>query len=212
MSLLFNMLSMLVIVFLPRSKRLLISWLQQTPKQMPAASPAVWPWMSHSAHNNIPAANQFQSWTPFPALQPLTPDHACLHYSPSVSFILIARAYLLIGGAWLVRPWVVTILCLPRSFCSSHFPVQKPCPRTDSYPCFRGNFRSNSCVSPYSKIPAGGTAALSFCNILFPLLFWLASTSGSLRWSSLTATSCLRLPSHSCLLSMWLMLFLLVPF
>ena len=28
MSLLFNMLSMLVIVFLPRSKRLLISWLQ----------------------------------------------------------------------------------------------------------------------------------------------------------------------------------------
>ena len=30
MSLLFNMLSMLVIVFLPRSKRLLISWLQST--------------------------------------------------------------------------------------------------------------------------------------------------------------------------------------
>ena len=30
MSLLFNMLSMLVITFLPRSKRLLISWLQST--------------------------------------------------------------------------------------------------------------------------------------------------------------------------------------
>ena len=30
MSLLFNMLSMLVIAFLPRSKRLLISWLQST--------------------------------------------------------------------------------------------------------------------------------------------------------------------------------------
>ena len=30
MSLLFNMLSMLVITFLPRSKRLLISWLQPT--------------------------------------------------------------------------------------------------------------------------------------------------------------------------------------
>ena len=42
-SLLFNMLSRLVIVFLPRSKCLLISWLQQTPKQMPATSPAVWP-------------------------------------------------------------------------------------------------------------------------------------------------------------------------
>ena len=31
MSLLFNMLSRLVIAFLPRSKRLLISWLQSTP-------------------------------------------------------------------------------------------------------------------------------------------------------------------------------------
>ena len=139
MSLLFNILSRLVIVFLPMRKCLLISWLQQTPKQlvyskllMPAASPAVWPWMSHSAQNNIPAANPFQSWALFPALQPLTPDHACLHYSPSVSFILIAWAYLLIGGVWLVRPWVVTILCLPRSFCLSHFPAQKSLPRTDS--------------------------------------------------------------------------------
>ena len=131
MSLLFNMLSRLVIVFLPRSKCLLISWLQQTPKQMPATSPAVWPWMSHSARN-IPAANPFQPWTHFPALQPLTPDHARLNYSPSVSFILTARAYLLIRGVWLVRPRVATILCLPHSFCLSHFPAQKSCPRAAS--------------------------------------------------------------------------------
>ena len=51
MSLLFNMLSRLVIIFLPRSKRLLISWLQSTstvilqPKKIKSVT--VFPFISH---------------------------------------------------------------------------------------------------------------------------------------------------------------------
>ena len=41
MSLLFNMLSRLVIVFLPRSKRLLISWLQSLSAVISIASPSI---------------------------------------------------------------------------------------------------------------------------------------------------------------------------
>ena len=56
MSLLFNMLSRLVIVFLPRSKRLLISWLQSPSAvilEPPKISLALFPLFPHPCSNPV---------------------------------------------------------------------------------------------------------------------------------------------------------------
>ena len=70
MSLLLNILSRLVITFLPRSKRLLISWLQspsavilQPPQKKSDTVSTVSPSISHKQGDSIQ-----RSYTPFPVL------------------------------------------------------------------------------------------------------------------------------------------------
>ena len=142
-----------------------------------------------------------------PGFLPTFPAHS----SPRVSFILIKWVYVLIG-VWLFRQRVVTVLCLPHCFCSSHFPAGKFLPLVnESYPCFKGNFRSNSCTNAYSETPAGWTTSLSFCNISsFPFLI------SKYLWAKCDdhPDSHLLGLCHTplCLLSVGFMLFLLVQF
>ena len=81
MSLVFNMLSRLVITFLPRSKRLLISWLQSPsavilePRKIKCDTVStVSPSISHEVMRHILFANPFES-----KLQTLTHIHADIH-------------------------------------------------------------------------------------------------------------------------------------
>ena len=67
MSLLFNMLSRLVLTFLPRSKRLLISWLQSPSAKIKSDTVStVSPSISHEVMGQMPWSSFSECWVPSP--------------------------------------------------------------------------------------------------------------------------------------------------
>ena len=99
MSLLFNMLSWLVIAFLPRSKRLLISWLQSPsavilePKKIKSITLSiVYPFICHEmmANSSSPRAHGPSINSPLPALH--TKFWAALYLLLLAALLLSSRA------------------------------------------------------------------------------------------------------------------------